>query len=183
MNRRNALACMIVLVGGCLLASAVTAQLPSVVQLPSFQTFSYSGSVLVPDGGSTYLGGVSRSASGTTRSGLSRASGSSLGHSGLSVSVTIIDLEAMDRKILGGTPEEFMKRQQGLTAKPVDRTEEGKSLVRFARAKYKEGDESASFAAYRLAIGSLDGRLKELATVEFRRVFGTAAEQSLHSTR
>ena len=32
-------------------ASAQRRQIPSVVQLPSFQTFSYTGSVVVPDSG------------------------------------------------------------------------------------------------------------------------------------
>ncbi|MFK8115441.1 MAG: hypothetical protein AB8B91_24810 [Rubripirellula sp.] len=155
------------------------AQLPSVVQLPSFQTFSYSGTVVVPDGGSAYLGGVRRSASGSSRRGLSRAFGSSVRNSGASVRATIIDNDAIDRKLLGGTPEQFIRSNRGRPNQAIDKTEEGKSLVRYARSKYKEGDQSASFGAYQLAIGVLDGRLKELATVEFRRVFGTAAEQSL----
>ena len=61
----------------------------------------------------------------------------------------------------------------------MDPTEEGKSLVRFARTQYREGNKAASFDTYRMAIQVLQGRLRELATVEFRRVFGTAADQSL----
>src|SRR5690349_8882622 len=44
--------------GGILLVSPATAQ---VVQLPSFETFSVQTSVLVPDSGAAYLGGVNRS--------------------------------------------------------------------------------------------------------------------------
>lgn len=162
---------------GCLTAEA---QLPSVVQLPSIQTFSYSGTVVVPDSGSTYLGGVNRASSGSTRRGLSRASGSALGHSGASVSATIIDLDEMDRELLGGTPKQFMDSQRApRTKKVANKTEEGKALVRYARAKYREGNKSAAFDGYQMAIAVLDGRLKELATVEFRRLFGTAADQTL----
>lgn len=157
---------------------AVSAQAPSVVQLPSISTFAYSGTVVVPDGGSTSLGGVNRSASGSTRRGLNRAFGSSLNRSHASVSATIIDNDEIDRQLLGGSKEEFLRRSQP-KQQTVDPSEQGKALVRYARAKYREGKHSTSFDAYRMAIQSLDGRLKNLATVEFRRVFGAAAEQSL----
>ncbi len=61
----------------------------------------------------------------------------------------------------------------------MDPVEEGKALVRYARQQYREGKTSESFVTYQMAIGVLDGRLKDLAVVEFRRVFGVAAEQSL----
>ena len=77
----------------------------------------------------------------------------------------------------------FLKSNRGragaLDRKAMDPTEEGKALVRFARKQYREGRKAASFDTYRMAIQVLDGRLRELAIVEFRRVFGTAADQSL----
>ncbi len=179
------------------------AQLPSVVQLPSFHTFSYRGSVLVPDGGTTSLGGVKRSATGYNHRGWNRGYGSVNSTSNASVSARIIDLAEMDRQILGGSPQEFLRRmraeeQQAIatglpvatigrqtqaTRSPVastlSRTEEGKALVRFARQEYREGRKSSSIQAYGMAINQLDGRLKTLAVAEFRRVFGTAAEQFL----
>ena len=179
------------------------AQLPSVVQLPSFHTFSYRGSVLVPDGGTTSLGGVKRSATGYNHRGWNRGYGSVNSTSNASVSARIIDLAEMDRQILGGSPQEFLRRmraeeQQAIatglpvatigrqtqaTRSPVastlSRTEEGKALVRFARQEYREGRKSSSIQAYGMAINQLDGRLKTLAVAEFRRVFGTAAEQLL----
>jgi hypothetical protein len=176
-----------------LLALATTAMearaqraIPSVVQLPSFQTFSYSGTVVVPDSGGAYLGGVRRSSSGSSRRGLSRGFGFAQGNSQLSVHPTIIDNNEIDRQLLGGTPKQFVeagraKAQQDKSkvAKPIDPNEEGKALVRFARKQYREGNKTASFDTYRMAIGVLDGRLSELAKVEFRRVFGAAADQSL----
>ncbi len=84
-------------------ATIVSAQ---VVQLPGQHAFSSSGSVLVPDGGTADLGGIGRSSQGSVQSGFgplsNRASGSSRGGSTMSVSVRIIDLEALDEAILGG---------------------------------------------------------------------------------
>ena len=167
------------------------AQLPSVVQLPSFHTFSFSGSVLVPDGGTTSLGGVKRSASGYNHRGWNRGYGSVNSNSNASISARIIDLAEMDRQILGGSPQDFLRRMRmqdrelekqdpsGAARQPLSRTEEGKALVRFARKEYREGRKSSSIQAYGMAIGKLDGRLKTLAEAEFRRVFGTMAEQLL----
>jgi hypothetical protein len=160
-------------------ASAVWGQLPSVVQLPSFQTFSYSGSVLVPDGGTTSLGGVSRSAMSSQRRPFSRSFGWSQSNAQAAVSATIIDLNEMDRQILGASPKEFVREGKVASSRQADPVEEGKSLVRYARKQFLEGKESESFVTYQMAIGVLDGRLQELAVAEFRRVFGTAAEQSL----
>lgn len=76
-----------------------------IVQLPGQHAFSSSGSVLVPDGGTANLGGIGRSSQGSVQSGFgpfsNRASGSSRGGSTMSVSVRIIDLEALDEAILG----------------------------------------------------------------------------------
>lgn len=207
MKRFCALLVVLVVVGRM---ESSHAQLPSVVQLPSFHTFSYGGSVLVPDGGSTLLGGVKRSATGYNRRGWNRAYGSANSTSNAVVSARIIDLAEMDRQILGGSPEEFLRRMRiqeqqtmathkptgvldrtramaeqhapatGLTqTRPLSRTEEGKALVRFARQEYREGRKSSAIQAYGMAINQLDGRLKTLAIAEFRRVFGTAAEQLL----
>ena len=193
MNVRWPLAILLGLITAMLTTEA-TAQIgnriPSVVQLPSFQVFSYSGTVVVPDSGAGYLGGNKSYASGARRRGFNRALGASLGNPQVSVFPTIIDNNEIDRQLLGGTPEEFLKSNRGqpLAAagqRAIDPTEEGKSLVRFARAQYRKGNETASFESYQMAIQVLRGRLRDLATVEFRRVFGTAADQSLRmaSTR
>ncbi len=158
--------------------------LPTVVQLPTFQFFTFSGSVLVPDGGGTYLGGNKTSAIGSSRRPLNRSFGQSQGLSQATAHVQIIDLNEMDRQLLGGTPEEFLRRQRNAVTleRTTNRDDEGKALVRHARKLYQRGDETGAFDTYRMAIGVLRStRLQELAKVEFRRVFGTAADQSLRT--
>ncbi len=137
-----------------------------VVQLPSIHTFSYSGSVLVPDSGGAYLGGVSRSASG--RSGR-RGIGGIASHSGTSISATIIDHQAIDRQLLAGSPQHVAATND--LARKTDRSEEGKALVRHARAMYRVGNTSASRMSYQMAIQLLDGQLEHLAQAEYERVF------------
>lgn len=148
-----------------------TANAQSVIQLPSFSSFSYSGTVVVPDSGTGYLGGVNRSASSHARRGLSRSSGRAIGNSGAAVTPTIIDLQEMDRQILGGTPKEFLDRKSSGAVVGADRTKEGKSLVRYARQQYQRGDKYGAAYSYRLAISILDGRLRRLAIAEYRRLY------------
>lgn len=161
------------------------AQIPSVVQLPSFRTFSYTGSVVVPDRGTTSLGGVRSSATFSQRRPGARAFSRNQANAGLAASATIIDLDEMDRQIRGPA-DRAIPGPQVINAdgtlrirRRIDPVEEGKSLVRFARKQYREGNRSESFATYQMAIGVLDGKLRELARAEFRRVFGEAADQSL----
>ncbi len=174
--------------------------LPSVVQLPSISTFSYSGTVVVPDGGEAHLGSVQRSASGSSRRGLSRATGVDQSINQASVKVHIIDNDEIDRQLLGGTPEEFLRRQRAQEAinqrainqhangkQPgvvpsvaTDPNGHGKALVRQARRQYRSGNQSAAFTSYRSAIASLRSEnLRRLATAEFKRLFGTSADQAL----
>ena len=84
------------------------------VQLPTRHVFGGSTSVWVPDGGSTYLGGIGRSAYGSTSRGTpllggvplvdrlfrNRAIGSSQSASGMAVHATIIDLQEADQAVL-----------------------------------------------------------------------------------
>jgi type II secretory pathway component GspD/PulD (secretin) len=83
------------------------------VQLPTFSTFSVNTSVLAPDRGGTYVGGVSRSFDGSVRRGApglgkvpgaGRTFGSrgiSTGRStgGVSVHATIVDLKALEPSV------------------------------------------------------------------------------------
>ncbi len=164
----------LLLAAGCVLSmtlSGANVNAQSVIQLPSFQQFSYSGSVLVPDRGSAYLGGVKRSASGQSQRGLNRTAGRTISNSGASVTATIIDLQQIDRQILADGRRPNVARQRSASRPVVDRTEEGKSLVRFARRQYKQGDKSGAHQAYQMAIEILDGRLQQLAIAEFRRLY------------
>jgi hypothetical protein len=87
-----------------LLAATAQAQ---VVQLPSMHTFSIRTSVLVPDRGGTYLGGVNRAAHGSTSRGagwspLGRnvGRGGTVAGTGVMVHATIIDHAELDEMVL-----------------------------------------------------------------------------------
>ncbi|MCS7467641.1 hypothetical protein NZK35_13390 [Stieleria sp. ICT_E10.1] len=149
----------------------------STIQLPSFSRFTYSGSVLVPTGGSTSLGGVSRSTSGrSSRRGGGRGIGAGVGHAGAGARVTIIDHDAIDRQLRGLPPKSGAASRPAVRsakagAKKADPDAEGKALVRFARKQFLAGNRTSAFDAYRLAIETLSPRLSNLAAAEFRRVF------------
>jgi hypothetical protein len=153
-----------------------------IVQLPSFSRFSYSGSVLVPDRGSTSLGGISRSASQAVRGNGRRGSAFSGGHSGASVQVTIIDHDAIDRQLRGLPPKDIAPSRKlhrrtpnanptDRGFKPVDPDAEGKALVRFARKQFREGNHRLAREAYRIAFERLSPALSDLAKREYKRVF------------
>jgi hypothetical protein len=83
-----------------------------VVQLPSFSYFTTNTSVLVPDGGAAYLGGVNRAGSGSTSRGIPGLGGLPFGNrgsanyasgGGMQVTATIQDLHAMDEALLAQT--------------------------------------------------------------------------------
>ena len=88
-------------VGLCL--SDVHAQRFTTVQLPTFQNFSMSTTIVVPDRGRVYLGGVNRSYRSSSRRGAplfpgsSRAYGGGSSTSGVSVSAHIHDLRELDQ--------------------------------------------------------------------------------------
>jgi hypothetical protein len=76
------------------------------VQLPEFSYFGVSTSVLVPDRGSAYLGGIGRSSSGQTTGGTplipfkNRATGHSAGAASTTIGAWIHDFQAMDEALL-----------------------------------------------------------------------------------
>ncbi len=102
-------------VHACLAAwvvSGAAAWAQNAVQLPTISHFGVSTSVVVPDRGSTVLGGVSRSAAGSGQFGTpllpgrpftNRAIGSSTGAATVRATVTVHDFEAMESRILGET--------------------------------------------------------------------------------
>ncbi len=85
-----------------------------VVQLPTFNSFSVSTTVSVPDSGRGFAGGISRARSGSISRGIpvagklpvagplfkDRGIGHSVSASGVSVHATIIDLDEMDKAVL-----------------------------------------------------------------------------------
>lgn len=136
------------------------------------------------------MGGVNRSASGSVRRGASRGFGSDLSKSSAVVSAHIIDLQEMDEAILGGTPKEFLARARaqeamgnGNPTRTVDPNAEGKALVRYARKLHKKGDQSGAFDVYMMAMKKLSPSLRDLAKAEFKKTFGSAADQALRMRR
>ena len=150
------------------------------VMLPTYHTFSYSGTVLVPDRGAVSLGGVNRAAEfSQERMFGGRNSTRSMFRSNVSAHARIIDLAEMDRQILGGTPEEFMRRERqkdqetaSANEKVVeqDPVEKAKQLVRDARRCYRLGSYRAADHYYRRAIRELPEDLSLLAKEEYHRV-------------
>lgn len=166
------------------MVAVADAQLPTTVQLPSISSFSYRGSVVVPDSGAAHLGSNRSRSSALRRRGFSHGLGVSSLHSGASVHARIIDLNEMDRQLLGGkTPQEFARSQQRKPAvKTVDPDQEGKALVRHARTLWLDGKKGESFDTYQMAIEVLSPSLRDLATKEFKRLFGHSAVQALRFT-
>lgn len=95
-------------------ATAVWAQAPTTVQLPTFQVFSVNTTVSVPDGGGALLGGMNRAADSSVTRGLplgskvpglgrlagNRGIGSTRSASNMSVHATIIDHQELDAAVL-----------------------------------------------------------------------------------
>lgn len=150
------IACLAILVA-VMQTSFAAAQ---VVQLPSFRSFSYSGGVLVPDGGGVSLGGNS--------SALDLPGFQSHRHAGMSVHATIIDLDEMDRQILGYDPDQLRKQVlRGGDARRMMRSDdtrmtgealigEAKRKVRLARRLTRFGDHLGAKHFYREAIEMLE---------------------------
>jgi hypothetical protein len=77
---------------------------PTTVQLPTFSFFSVSTTVMVPDGGGTYMGGMRRASDGYTKFRApflpgARAAGSERSVVGMYVRAYIHDLDAMEREL------------------------------------------------------------------------------------
>lgn len=112
MNARRFLAIAPTAVAGLIAIGAdrAMAQAATVVQLPTFHFFSANTTVLVPDRGATYLGGVNYSSAGRTQRGIpglggrpftNTSSGRSTGGGNMWVSAHIHDFEAMEAQLLG----------------------------------------------------------------------------------
>jgi hypothetical protein len=94
----------------CLATLNAQAQPAPTLQLPTFSFATVTTTVMVPDQGSTFLGGISRAADGRNEYGVpglslpgfqNRAIGMDRSTSSFRVSVTIHDFDAMDQALLG----------------------------------------------------------------------------------
>ena len=104
------------LVLGSLLVTSVDAQQGITVQLPTFSFFSVATTVVVPDSGGAYLGGVNRASSGRTRFGTpfghrQGAIGADRQASGMQVKAQIHDLAEMDKALLGPMSQQVAAAQ------------------------------------------------------------------------
>lgn len=126
------------------------------VQLPTFQVFSVATTVVVPDRGSAYLGGVNRASFGSNSSGVpglspipglgrlftNRGIGSEVSSSGAHVAATIMDLDELDKGVLA---EAAAKRgvasaSGGMKTNPaVERKAAyiAKNVAKYDRARFK----------------------------------------------
>ena len=101
-------------------ARPVWAQPGAAVQLPTYSFFTVNTTVLVPDGGSAYMGGVSRSQAGRSEYGSpllplrNVGIGSNTSASSVRVTATIHDFEAMDEALLGEPASSFAQNHRGL---------------------------------------------------------------------
>jgi len=95
--------CLLTSIAGVLVSAEPLLAQNVTVQQPAFGRFSVGTSVVVPDRGRAFLGGVGRAADSRKRF-LGFPSGTSLGqsrqHSGVSTRVWIHDLREMDRRML-----------------------------------------------------------------------------------
>jgi hypothetical protein len=149
----------------------------STIQLPTFNVFSYNGTVLVPDQGSTYAGGSHYAVDSLVSGGpfpVQRARSLLRSQNGLQVTATIIDLQAMDRQLLAQTapspramlsPVDSSKPRADL-APMDDPIAYGKWLVRRARGAAKRGEPGAARVLYQMAIKRLPENLASIASSE-----------------
>ncbi|MEO9595871.1 hypothetical protein [Rhodopirellula bahusiensis] len=132
-----------------------TETLPAqVVQLPSVRRFSSTSSMLIPDQGTGSIGGVSSYQSGrSSRGGFSPggAFGGVTRAGNASVSVTIIDHDEIDRRLLG----EFDPRQFARDQTQQETIADVKALVQNARRLLEAGDRLRAQGAYELALHRL----------------------------
>ncbi len=160
-----------------LAVGALTPATAQTIQLPTIHRFGYSGSVLVPDGGTSSLGSYNSASQSGSQSGwlVPRwdTRSASVNSAGASITASIIDHEQMDRELLGQSAAELRNelRRQSPRPKPtMQAIEEGKSLVRYARTLVKQGRYRAARQAYLTALPLLDQRLRELALQEMNRL-------------
>lgn len=106
---------------------AARGQAPTTVQLPTFQQFSVGTTVMVPDGGSAFLGGVNSHQSGSTSRGVpilgklpgigrafnNRAFGVNESSRQTRVKATIIDLQEMDAAIRNTAAARRVRQRMG----------------------------------------------------------------------
>jgi len=174
--------------GNLLIGSAVG----QVVQLPTAGTFSLQTSVLVPDSGSTYLGGNQRGALGSNSLGPgSLARGATQTAANASVHATIIDLNELDLMIrsqagskptapdlvsIRSKPSQYSTAPRGT----VKKNAEYEYLIELSHTENTASDKMSSDASYYLSLASNARQRGHWAAVE---LYYKLAWESLPATR
>lgn len=109
----------------CFIAWSCECTEAQVVQLPAYRSFSYAGGALVPDGGVSYLGGSGYFSQGSISRGGPFLGSRSIGFGGgvnvASVSVNVIDLDALDEAILSANvPRNSLPKSRAAAAATAD---------------------------------------------------------------
>lgn len=106
-----------------------------VVQLPTYRSFSMSGGVVVPDGGTGYLGGSGNLSQGNMARGGALLSNQAVrgraGLGGVTVSVEIIDLDALDEAILSANVplQSLSTRPNNRSTTPADDADQARRFI------------------------------------------------------
>jgi hypothetical protein len=177
------------------------------VQLPQFRRFQVSGSVMVPDGGSTYLGGLNGSGVGSRQYGAlpirplaNRTTGGGFNRAGVVTTVETYSLREMEAQLMGQLSPEY--QQQRLAEAAADQAKVARQLaadqaafremrrsqaekkvelakadVRWARKFAADGNHLAADLYYRRAIKELPADLRELAEKEHRRFLDSSGNR------
>lgn len=164
--------------------------LAQTVQLPTFNYFSTNTSVLVPDRGAVYMGGVNGARSGRVERGLpglggrpfrNLATSRSTGGGGVWISAHIHDFEAMDRALLGqggsgalydGLREPLVKREPNFNdsivairsqaaTEDAAKRQEALAYLERGRQKASEGNPGLAKVYYQMAANRATGELKQ----------------------
>lgn len=169
------------------------------VQLPTFNYFTTNTSVLVPDGGSVYMGGVNRATSGRVERGLpglggrpfrNVATSRSTSGGGVWVSAQIHDFEAMDRALLGqsgtGVPYGMLREpavksepnfndsivaiRSQATSEESAKQQEAAAYLERGRQKAAEGNPGLAKVYFQMALRRATGELKQEALTAIQSI-------------
>ena len=163
------------------------------VQLPTFHVTGVSTTVLVPDGGSVYLGGVTDSSIGASSYGspfggnlpglrrnlATRSFGRSTSTSNFWASATIIDHAELDRAVLAETERRQQLRRQ-LHIQPVAKVPQPRAARQFQVAQARPNAEADRVGIYldRARRAEADDQ-PQIAKIFYRRI----AKHGTHSQR
>lgn len=188
MFRRRLLLFAIIACGG---AAPLFAQQPVTLQLPTFSYFTVSTSVLVPDGGSAYLGSVNRARSGSTYRGVpfasktpfhsplatNRGTSHTVAGSNMSVHATIIDHADLDQQVLAQAVAQRGILAANVAAEKPQPTATPIASITEIRQQQLAADDAKQQAARELfdkAVAYEEARQTGLAKIYFRMAAGRA---------